>query len=61
MSARPSINTAGWHPAYEIKGQCARCTHAITEQRYVACDYGKKEFPAASSCPIFKFDEDADE
>ena len=51
----------GWYPIYEVKGQCAICTHVVTEQRQCACDYGKPEFPTAAGCPIFKFDEQADD
>jgi hypothetical protein len=57
---RPVIKTEGWQLIYDLKDQCGICSHVVTEHRMACCDYGKKDFPAAHNCPIFKFDEEAE-
>jgi hypothetical protein len=52
------IETNGWLVIYDVKGQCDRCAHVVTEQKMASCDYNRKEFGNAHNCPLFKFDEE---
>jgi hypothetical protein len=54
-----SKDTNGWFAIYDVKDQCGRCKHVVTEQRMACCDYNKSGFPAAHNCALFKWDEEA--
>lgn len=51
-------NTQGWIPFYEIRGQCASCSHVVKDGKMAACNYAKVEFGNASACARYNYDWD---
>ena len=54
MSKHFNHETGGWIIKYDVKGQCDRCVHVVTEQKMASCDYNRKDFGNAHNCPLYK-------